>query len=135
MRNGMGDKILIAEPALVVPGATAIGSVVITQIIGFHYIFGAFFAGAIVPRELRQSILDRLQVMTIGVLMPFFFMLTGLRTRIEPSSPVFMRSRPVCCCGLVTNRSRHDFLRDHAAARAFLMEPRSCVSEGHVLRS
>lgn len=80
----------IGEAALVVVGATAIGSAVITQIIGLHYIFGAFFAGAIVPRELRQSILDRLQVMTIGVLMPFFFILTGLRTRIEPSSAAFV---------------------------------------------
>jgi Kef-type K+ transport system membrane component KefB len=80
----------IGEAALVVIGASAIGSAVITQIIGLHYIFGAFLAGAIVPRELRQSILDRLQVMTIGMLMPFFFMLTGLRTRIDPSSAVFV---------------------------------------------
>jgi Kef-type K+ transport system membrane component KefB len=78
------------EAALVVIGAIAIGSAVITQIIGLHYIFGAFFAGSIVPRELRQRILDRLQVMTIGVLMPFFFMLTGLRTRIDPSSAAFV---------------------------------------------
>src|SRR5262249_49043157 len=80
----------MGEAALVVVGATAIGSAVITQILGLHYILGAFFAGAIVPRELRQSILDRLQVMTIGVLMPFFFMLTGLRTRIDPSSAAFV---------------------------------------------
>jgi len=80
----------VGEAALVAVGATAIGSAVITEIIGLHYIFGAFFAGAIVPRELRQSILDRLQVMTIGVLMPFFFILTGLRTRIDPSSAAFV---------------------------------------------
>jgi K+:H+ antiporter len=80
----------MGEAALVVVGATAIGSAVITQIIGLHYLFGAFFAGAIVPRELRQSILDRLQVMTIGVLMPFFFILTGLRTRIDSSSAAFV---------------------------------------------
>jgi Kef-type K+ transport system membrane component KefB len=80
----------IGEAALVVIGASAIGSAVITQVIGLHYVFGAFLAGAIMPRELRQSILDRLQVMTIGVLMPFFFMLTGLRTRIDPSSTVFL---------------------------------------------
>jgi len=80
----------MGEAALVVVGAGAIGSAAVTQVIGLHYVFGAFIAGAIVPRELRQSILDRLQVMTIGVLMPFFFMLTGLRTRIDPSSAVFV---------------------------------------------
>jgi Kef-type K+ transport system membrane component KefB len=80
----------MGEGALVVVGASAIGSALITQLIGLHYIFGAFFAGAIMPRELRQSILYRLQAMTIGVLMPFFFMLTGLRTRIDPSSAAFV---------------------------------------------
>lgn len=80
----------MGEAALVVVGACAIGSAVVTQVIGLHYIFGAFVTGVIVPRELRQPILDRLQAMTIGVLMPFFFMLTGLRTRIDPSSAVFV---------------------------------------------
>src|SRR5262249_58140411 len=39
---------------------------------------------------LRQPILDRLQSMTIGVLMPFFFVLTGLRTLIDLASPTFV---------------------------------------------
>ncbi|HEV7371676.1 cation:proton antiporter [Arenibaculum sp.] len=80
----------MGEAALVVVGAVAIGSAVVTEILGLHYIFGAFLAGAIIPRELRQPILDRLEVMTIAVLMPFFFMLTGLRTQIDPSSSVFL---------------------------------------------
>lgn len=44
------------------------------------------------PREWRQPILDRLQVMTTGVLMPFFFMMTGLRTRIDLSSDLFIET-------------------------------------------
>jgi Kef-type K+ transport system membrane component KefB len=80
----------VGEGALVVVGSFAIGSAIITEIIGLHYIFGAFLAGVIVPRELRQSILDRLQVMTMGVLMPFFFILTGLRTWIDLSSVTFV---------------------------------------------
>jgi Kef-type K+ transport system membrane component KefB len=42
------------------------------------------------PRELRQLLLDRLQVATVGVLMPFFFMLTGLRTLIDLGSSGFI---------------------------------------------
>lgn len=80
----------VGEAALVVVGAVAIGSAVVTEILGLHYLFGAFVAGAIVPRDLRRPILDRMEVMTIGVLMPFFFMLTGLRTQIDPSSSVFI---------------------------------------------
>jgi Kef-type K+ transport system membrane component KefB len=78
------------EGALILIGGSAIGSAAITQALGLHYIFGAFIAGAIVPRELRKSILDRLQVMTIVVLMPFFFMLAGLRARIDLSSALFV---------------------------------------------
>jgi Kef-type K+ transport system membrane component KefB len=79
----------IGEGTLILLGGSAIGSAAITQALGLHYIFGAFIAGAVVPRELRKSILDRLQVMTIVVLMPFFFMLAGLRARIDLSSAVF----------------------------------------------
>jgi Kef-type K+ transport system membrane component KefB len=80
----------ISESALAIVGTCVIGSAVITQIIGLHFIFGAFVAGAIVPRTLRPPILDRVQAMTSGVLMPFFFVLTGLRTTIDPSSGVFV---------------------------------------------
>ena len=80
----------IGESALVIVCAIVIGSAIITQAIGLHYIFGAFIAGAIMPRELRQPILDRLQVMTVGVLMPVFFILTGLRTLVDPTSMAFV---------------------------------------------
>ena len=93
LRRAIGSLIhdgTISEPALIVIGGCAICSAAITEAIGLHYVFGAFIAGAIVPRELRQPILDRLQGMTICVLMPFFFMLTGLRTLIEPTSPAFV---------------------------------------------
>jgi len=43
------------------------------------------------PTELRQRILDRLQLVTIGVLMPFFFMITGLRTFIDLGSLGFLQ--------------------------------------------
>ncbi len=66
--------------------AVALASAMVTQILGLHYIFGAFMAGAVMPHELRKPLLDRLQVTTVGVLMPFFFMLTGLRTLIDLGS-------------------------------------------------
>ena len=80
----------VGESALVVVCVIVIGSAIITQAIGLHYIFGAFIAEAIMPRELRQPILDRLQVMTVGVLMPVFFILTGLRTLVAPTSLTFL---------------------------------------------
>jgi Kef-type K+ transport system membrane component KefB len=78
------------ERALAAVCAVALGSAMITQILGLHYIFGAFVAGAVMPQELRQPLLDRLQVATVGLLMPFFFMLTGLRTLIDLGSSGFL---------------------------------------------
>jgi Kef-type K+ transport system membrane component KefB len=78
------------ERALACVCAVALGSAMVTQILGLHYIFGAFVAGAVMPREMRRLLLDRLQVATVGVLMPFFFMLTGLRTLIDLGSSGFL---------------------------------------------
>jgi Kef-type K+ transport system membrane component KefB len=85
MRNGE-----VQERALAVVGAVAIASALATEAMGLHYILGAFVAGVVTPENLRRPILDRLQVMTVAVLMPFFFMLTGLRTLIDPASSAFL---------------------------------------------
>ena len=82
MRVQVKDRILIKEVsprALVVVGAATIASALATELMGLHYIIGAFLIGVIMPVEFRQPIIDRLQVMTIALLMPFFFALTGMR--------------------------------------------------------
>jgi Kef-type K+ transport system membrane component KefB len=85
MQNGE-----VQERALAVVGAVAIASALATEAMGLHYILGAFVAGVATPENLRKPILDRLQVMTVAVLMPFFFILTGLRTLIDPASSAFL---------------------------------------------
>jgi K+:H+ antiporter len=85
MRNGE-----VQERALAVVGAMAIASALATEAMGLHYILGAFVAGVVTPEHLRKPILDRLQVITVALLMPFFFMLTGLRTLIDPTSSAFL---------------------------------------------
>jgi Kef-type K+ transport system membrane component KefB len=85
MQNGE-----VRERALAVVGAMTIASALATEAMGLHYILGAFVAGVVTPENLRKPILDRLQVMTVAVLMPFFFMLTGLRTLIDPASSAFL---------------------------------------------
>jgi Kef-type K+ transport system membrane component KefB len=85
MHNGMAD-----ERALAVVGAVTIASALATEIMGLHYIIGAFVAGAVMPANLRKPILDRLQVLTVTLLMPFFFALTGMRTLIDLGSPAFL---------------------------------------------
>ncbi len=93
MRRAAGNLLRdgrMRERALAGVCALALASAIVTQILGLHYIFGAFVAGAVMPQELRKLLLDRLQVATVGVLMPFFFMLTGLRTLIDLGSSGFL---------------------------------------------
>ena len=85
MRDEMVD-----ERALAVVVAVTIFSALATEAMGLHYIIGAFVTGAVMPMNLRKPILDRLQVLTVALLMPFFFALTGLRTLIDPGSPAFL---------------------------------------------
>lgn len=77
-------------PTLAVVCALTIASALATEAIGLHYVFGAFVTGVIMPTEIRKSILDRLEVVTIALLMPFFFTLTGMRTLIDFGSPAFV---------------------------------------------
>jgi hypothetical protein len=74
---------LIDPRALVVLGGATIASALATQLMGLDFIIGAFLVGALIPPKLRKPILDRLQVMTVALLLPFFFALTGMRVLID----------------------------------------------------
>jgi len=74
----------------VVVGAATMASALATELMGLHYIIGAFLIGVIMPVQLRQPILDRLQAMTVALLMPFFFAVTGMRTLIDLGSPALL---------------------------------------------
>ena len=78
----MLDEVITAR-SLVVVGAATIASALVTELMGLHFIIGAFLVGAITPANLHKPILDRLQVMTVALLMPFFFALTGMRTLLD----------------------------------------------------
>ena len=85
-----GEQGVTTRGAVVV-GAATIASALATDLMGLHFIIGAFLVGAIMPANLHKPILDRLQVMTLALLMPFFFTLTGMRTLIDLSSPALFQ--------------------------------------------
>ena len=84
------DETMTTRGAVII-GAATIGSGLATELIGLHYIIGAFVVGAIMPASLNKPILDRLQVMTVALLLPFFFTLTGMRTLIDLNSPLLLQ--------------------------------------------
>ncbi len=60
------------------------GSALATEILGIHALFGAFLAGAIMPRDegFRRDLVVRMENFTSVLLMPLFFAFSGLRTHI-----------------------------------------------------
>ncbi|WP_435768958.1 cation:proton antiporter [Nocardioides sp. SYSU DS0651] len=58
-----------------------------TEYLGVHYIFGAFLFGAILPHEdaakLRHEILVRLEQLSVLLLLPVFFLVSGLKVDLR----------------------------------------------------
>jgi Kef-type K+ transport system membrane component KefB len=56
-----------------------------TEHLGVHALFGAFMAGLIMPNNPRMTkeIVERIESLSLALLLPLFFALTGLRTRID----------------------------------------------------
>ena len=54
-----------------------------TDMIGLHAVFGAFVMGAAMPRGLvARTLIERVQALTVALLLPLFFTYSGLNTRI-----------------------------------------------------
>ncbi len=62
-----------------------LASAAATDALGVHALFGAFFAGLMMPpgADLEQSITRRVEPVTMTVLLPLFFAFTGLRTNVQ----------------------------------------------------
>lgn len=55
-----------------------------TEVIGIHALFGAFMAGAIMPEnaKFRHIFVEKVEDVALVLLLPLFFVFTGLRTQI-----------------------------------------------------
>jgi Kef-type K+ transport system membrane component KefB len=56
-----------------------------TERLGVHALFGAFVAGLVMPKpeKMIADVLERIESLSLALLLPLFFALTGLRTRID----------------------------------------------------
>lgn len=63
---------------------TLILSAYVTEAIGIHALFGAFMAGAIMPENVkfRTLFIEKVEDVALVLLLPLFFVFTGLRTQI-----------------------------------------------------
>lgn len=63
---------------------TLIASSYVTEIIGIHALFGAFMTGAIIPENMkfRNIFIEKVEDVSVILLLPLFFVFTGLRTEL-----------------------------------------------------
>lgn len=74
----------LTKPIVAVFLVTLLISSYITEAIGIHALFGAFMAGAIMPQSLsfRNIFIEKVEDVSLILLLPLFFVFTGLRTQI-----------------------------------------------------
>ncbi|MCY4780228.1 cation:proton antiporter [Sphingobacterium sp. UT-1RO-CII-1] len=74
----------LTKPIVAIFFITLIISSYLTEVIGIHALFGAFIAGAIMPEntKFRALFIEKVEDVALVLLLPLFFVYTGLRTQI-----------------------------------------------------
>ncbi|HEX9602069.1 MAG TPA: cation:proton antiporter [Mariniflexile sp.] len=74
----------LSKPIVAIFFLTLIMSSYATEVIGIHALFGAFMAGAIMPENIRfrNIFIEKVEDIALVLLLPLFFVFTGLRTEI-----------------------------------------------------
>ncbi|MBW4459484.1 MAG: cation:proton antiporter [Nodosilinea sp. WJT8-NPBG4] len=78
-RTGKLSQLLVAGIYMAV-----IASALITEIIGIHFIFGAFLLGAVMPKNvgLTRELAEKTEDFVLIFLLPVFFAYSGLKTQV-----------------------------------------------------
>lgn len=73
------NKTIVAVSFLVL-----LGSAYMAEVIGIHALFGSFLAGVIMPANFnfRRVMMEKVEDVSVVLLLPLFFVFTGLRTEI-----------------------------------------------------
>ncbi len=82
--NLHSSKENLSKPIVAIFFLTLIISSYATEVIGIHALFGAFMAGAIMPDNVnfRNIFIEKVEDVSLVLLLPLFFVFTGLRTEI-----------------------------------------------------
>ncbi len=75
-------RLRAADARLALVVVLIFASACVSELIGLHYILGGFLAGVVLPRDAASDIGRQLEPTTVVVLLPFFFLMTGLRTDV-----------------------------------------------------
>ncbi|MBF0135617.1 MAG: cation:proton antiporter [Magnetococcus sp. DMHC-1] len=86
LRRILVQDSILGDAGLITVCISVFGSALATEWIGLHVALGGFMMGVIIPRAYKQTLIDRLEPITVVVLLPFFFTLTGMRTSFDVTS-------------------------------------------------
>jgi Kef-type K+ transport system membrane component KefB len=109
-------------------------SAVITELIGIHLIFGAFFFGAIMPKHpgLTRELAQKTEDFVLTFLLPIFFAYSGLRTEVG------LLNRPVLwglCAIVVATAIVGKFFGTYFAARVSGINKRESAALGWLMNT
>lgn len=82
--NVYSDRETINKTIVAIAFLTLLFSAYLAEIIGIHALFGAFLAGVIMPPSFnfRKIMMEKIEDVSLVLLLPLFFVFTGLRTQI-----------------------------------------------------
>jgi Kef-type K+ transport system membrane component KefB len=82
--NIYSNRETISKPIVALSFLVLLVSAYTAEIIGIHALFGAFLAGVIMPANMnfRRVLMGKVEDVSLVLLLPLFFVFTGLRTQI-----------------------------------------------------
>jgi Kef-type K+ transport system membrane component KefB len=82
----------LSKPVVAIFFLTLLISAYTTETIGIHALFGAFLAGTIMPEnsKFRNIFIQKIEDVALVLLLPLFFVFTGLRTQIGLINDIYL---------------------------------------------
>jgi Kef-type K+ transport system membrane component KefB len=82
----------LSKPVVAIFFLTLLISSFTTEMIGIHALFGAFLAGTIMPEnsKFRNIFIQKIEDVALVILLPLFFVFTGLRTQIGLLNDIYL---------------------------------------------
>lgn len=114
--------------------AGVVASALITELIGIHFIFGAFLLGAVMPKDegLVREIAEKTEDFVLIFLLPIFFAYSGLRTQVG------LLNRPelwLLCVAVVAVAISGKYFGTYIAARVSGIDNRESSALGWLMNT
>jgi Kef-type K+ transport system membrane component KefB len=124
----------LSKPIVAIFFFTLLLSSYTTEIIGIHALFGAFMAGVIMPSNLnfRTVFIEKVEDVSLVLLLPLFFVFTGLRTQINLIDDASMWT---VCGAIITVAVTGKFLGSTFAAKFVGQSWRDSLSIGALMNT